>query len=217
MGEQKDIYSNHLMSIQDLEEIKGNINDMRSNFLRIVFERDRAKLEEQIKAIDDSVNANNLLMKEYDDLSNSSEEEYKTYNDFKNELLKYREARNKAIELVKADNYQEAVEIYNSEMPSIRDSMFEKLNKCIEMNKEYAKKQNLENINEFNKCRNVIIIYTAIAFLIILFMAYTLTKSIINPLNKIKDLAKRQENYDFSTPIAITRKDEFGKNRKCIK
>ncbi len=30
------------------------------------------------------------------------------------------------------------------------------------------------------------------------------------PLNKIKDLAQRLSNYDFSTPIIITRKDEFG-------
>jgi methyl-accepting chemotaxis protein len=41
-------------------------------------------------------------------------------------------------------------------------------------------------------------------------MAYILTKNIITPLNKIKDLSGRLSSYDFSTPIAITRKDEFG-------
>ena len=35
------IYSNNLISIKDLEEIKGNINEIRANMLRIVFERDR--------------------------------------------------------------------------------------------------------------------------------------------------------------------------------
>ena len=72
-----DIYSNHLMSIQDLEEIKGNINDMRANLLRIVFERDKSKLDDQIKAIEDSTKEDNLLMEEYDNLASTSENQKK--------------------------------------------------------------------------------------------------------------------------------------------
>ncbi len=41
-------------------------------------------------------------------------------------------------------------------------------------------------------------------------MAYILSKNIIDPLNKIKNLAYRLSSYDFSIPISITRKDEFG-------
>ncbi|MDZ7542395.1 HAMP domain-containing protein, partial [Clostridium perfringens] len=55
-----------------------------------------------------------------------------------------------------------------------------------------------------------VIIYTVIVFVIIILMAYILSKNIINPLNIIKDLAQRLSNYDFSTPLTITRKDEFG-------
>ena len=73
-----------------------------------------------------------------------------------------------------------------------------------------AEQANLNNIAQFNNVRNTIIIYTAIAFLIMIFMAYILSKNIMNPLNKIKDLAERLSSYDFSTPITITRKDEFG-------
>ena len=50
----------------------------------------------------------------------------------------------------------------------------------------------------------------AIAFLVILLMAYILTKNIIYPLNNIKDLARRLSRYDFSETMIITRKDEFG-------
>lgn len=41
-------------------------------------------------------------------------------------------------------------------------------------------------------------------------MGYILSKNIINPLIKIKGFATRLSSYDFSTPITITRKDEFG-------
>lgn len=41
-------------------------------------------------------------------------------------------------------------------------------------------------------------------------MAYILGRDIVNPLMKIKEFAKRLSDYDFSMPIVITRKDEFG-------
>jgi methyl-accepting chemotaxis protein len=205
----KGMYSNNLMSINHLEEIKANTNEIRANLLRIVFERDRSKLDDEIKSINDSVSQDDLLMKEYESLPFTSEEQ-KNYNDFKNNLVKYREISATVIKLVNANNYDETVNIYNSQMPTLRASMFEQLDKCIEINKESAKQQNLDNIAQFNKARNTIITCTAMAFLIIIFMSYILSKNIINPLNKIKDYAQKLSNYDFSTPIIITRKDEFG-------
>ncbi len=89
-------------------------------------------------------------------------------------------------------------------------TMVEKLQKCIDINEARAKKANENNIAQFSNVRYTIIIYTVIAFLIIIFLVYILNKNIMMPLNKIKDLAQRLSNYDFSTPIIITRKDEFG-------
>ena len=206
----KEMYSNNLISITDLEEIQGNINDMRANMLRIVFERDINKLDEQIKTIDDSAKENDNFMKEYENLPATSEEE-NIYTDFKDNLLKYRESRNKVIDLVKANNYDQAVKLYNSEVSQIRTTMFENLKKCIDINEKLAEQANLDNTAQFNSVRYTIIIYTAIAFLIILFMAYILSKNIMNPLKKIKDLAQRLSNYDFSIPITITRTTNLDK------
>jgi len=206
----KSIYGDNLISIKDLEEISGNINEVRANMLRIVFERDKSKLDEEIKTIDDLTNEDEKWDKEYNSLPDTSQEEEKTYADFKNDLVKYREVRTKVIELAKANNYDEAVKLYNSEVSPIRTTMLEELQKCIDINQAAADQSNLDNIAQFNKVRYTIITYTAIAFLVILFMAYILSKNIIYPLNKIKDLAQRLSNYDFSTPITLKRKDEFG-------
>ena len=111
----KEMYSNNLISIKDLEEIKGNINESRANMLRIVFERDRSKLDEQIKTIDDLTNKDEKFTKEYESIPEYIRRRNKIYDDFKNDLVKYRELRTKVIELVKANNYDEAVKIYNSE------------------------------------------------------------------------------------------------------
>ena len=204
------IYSNHLTSIKDLEEIKGNINDMRASLNRIAFEENSAKLDEQIKTINDLTNESEKWDKEYCSLPETSQEEEKTYDDFKNDLLKYIEVRTKVINFAKSNNYDESAKIINSELTDIKLSMLEKLQKCIDINEKGAEQANLNNIARFNNARNTIILYTVIAFLVILFMTYILSKNIINPLNQIKELAQRLSNYDFSTPIIITSKDEFG-------
>ena len=43
-----------------------------ANMLRIVFERDKSKLDEQIKAIDDLTNKNKKLQKEYESIPDES-------------------------------------------------------------------------------------------------------------------------------------------------
>lgn len=206
----KFIYSNSLISIKDLEEIKGNINEMRGNMLTIIFERDESKLDAQIKNINNLTNEDIKVQKEYESLPTSSIAEDKIYTDFKNDLAKYGEGKIKIIELAKAKNYGEAVKIFNSEMAQIRISMFEKLDKCIILNQQSAAQANLDNTAQFNNVRYTIISYTSIAFFIIIFMAYIVSINIINPLKKIKELADRLSSYDCSTPINITRKDEFG-------
>jgi methyl-accepting chemotaxis protein len=205
-----EMYSNNLVSIKDLEGIRGNINEITSNMIKILFERDSSKLDEQIKTIDDLTNEDIILQGEYDELPEISQEEEKLYEEYQQDLAKYREKRNQVIELVKANNYDEAVKLYNSEVEPLRVSIFDKIERCIEINEEYASQANFNNIEEFNKIRYKTIIYTTLAFLIILFMGYILGKNIVNPLIKIKDLAERLSEYDFSTPIVITRKDEFG-------
>ncbi|MBU3189977.1 methyl-accepting chemotaxis protein [Clostridium bowmanii] len=206
----KAIYSNNLVSIKDLEEIKGNLNGISSDTLKIVFERDRSKLDEQLKNIDKLVNDNVKYDKEYSNLATTSIEEDKIYEDFNTDLVKYKEVGVKVIELVKSNNYEDAVKVFNSELEVIRISMLEKAEKCIAINNQSAQQVNSNNIAQFNKAKNAIIIYTAMAFLIIILLAYILTKNIIYPLNKIKDLAVRLSSYDLSGTMSITRKDEFG-------
>jgi methyl-accepting chemotaxis protein len=212
----EDIYSTHLISIKDLKEIQENIQDMRGDLLRIVFERDRSKLDEQIKAIVDLTKKNDLTIKDYESIPFTSKEEDKSYHDFKNNLLKYREVGTKLIELVKANDYESATKIYNSETHEIRILMLEELEKCIGINEKSAHQQNLDNRAQFNKAKNTIITYTAIAFLFVISMAYLLTKNTMEPLNEIKDLASRLSSYDFSTPIIVTRKDEFGQTGNAL-
>lgn len=215
------IYGTNLIAIKDLLGIKANLNEITTNMFMIVSERDKSKLDEQIKSINDLLEENTKLEKEYDstpyelDIGRAKEEE-KNYDDFNNELIKYKEGNSKIIELVKANNYEEAVKLNNSELNLIRTSMLEKLDKLVITNEQYAKQSNIESTNQFKKARNRIIIYTAIAFLITILMSYIIMRSIIDPLNKIKDLAGRLSIYDFSKTLIISTKDEFGQTAMAL-
>ncbi|MVX67290.1 HAMP domain-containing protein [Clostridium chromiireducens] len=211
----KMLYSSYLMSIKNLGEVKGNINNMRATYNRLVFERDSSKLNDYIKIINDLDVLNDKNMKEYESLITISEEK-QTYEALKNDLAKYIQVRNNAIEFAKKGDYDEAVKISNSELTTIKDSLLKNIEKSIEMNSKSAEQANLNNTAQFNSVRYTIIIVTAAAFLIILFMAYMLSKNIIGPLKKIRDFAQGLSNYDFSTPIIITRKDEFGQTGAAL-
>ena len=209
------LYKSNLMSIKDLGEIKGNINDMRATYNRLVFERDQTKLDGYMKTITDLDAKNNQSMSEYESLITLPEEK-QTYNDLKNNLAKYIEVRNKAIESARAGDYDEAVKNSNGDLTTIKNSLLENIQKSIDANTKAAEQANLNNKAQFNSVKSLTIIYTAAAFFIILFMAYILSKNILSPLRKIKEFAERLSTYDFSAPIVITRKDEFGQTGRAL-
>lgn len=203
------MYSTNLVSIKNLQSLKSNLNYDYINIIKMISDKNKDKLDEEIRLIDGIVSQNEELIKEYEDLD-ITEEEKSLFLDFKEDLFKYRELKLKVFDLLKSNKYDEAETINNSEIQKIIDSMFNKLIKAIEINENLAQNTNLKNINEFNKFSYIVLISTVITFCIIIFMAYILSKNIIDPLNKIKNLAYRLSSYDFSIPISITRKDEFG-------
>jgi len=209
------MYKNNLISIKYLGEIKGNINDMRATYNRLVFERDKTKLDDYATAIIDLDKKNDQSMNEYESLITDSDEK-QTYNTLKNDLAKYIEVRSKAIDLAKSNNYDEAVKISNGDLTTIKNSLLENIQKSIDANTKVAEQVNQNNSTQFNSVRNLTIIYTAVAFLIILFMSYILIKTIMVPLRKIKELAERLAIYDFSNSIVITRNDEFAETGMAL-
>ena len=149
------MYSNNLTSVKDLEEINVNITAGREALTKIVLEKDISKIDGHVATIADLTQKNENLKIEYES-TNSTSEERKVYDDFKNELTKYRELRTKIIDFAKANNYDEANKLYISDVNSITNSMTEKLEKCININKQSAYQANLDNITKFNKVKYTI-------------------------------------------------------------
>lgn len=211
----KYIYRNNFKLINDLKDIKSNINEIRVNMVKIIFQRDINELNEQIKNIDNLLNENDEILEDYLSLE-VTEEEKDIYDDFKIDLAKYKELKDNVINLIKTNNYDDASQLYNSEVDTIISSMFEDITACIDINEEEVDSVNSNNINHFRNSIKKIFIFTVIEILFIFCVAYILWRNIINPLKKIRDLALRLSKYDFSIPIDITRKDEFGQTGNAL-
>ncbi|EOR26944.1 methyl-accepting chemotaxis sensory transducer [Clostridium sartagoforme AAU1] len=203
------IYNNNLMSIKNLGLVKSNLNYDNSSLIKIVYMKDKDKLQDQINIIGKIQIENDKYIQEYKSLELTKEEE-KIHVEFENELKSYRELRNSVIGLVQSGKYDEAINIYNSDVAPKVESMFNKLQKSIDINENLAEVANSNNISEYKRIMYIIIISTILLYILMSIFATVISNSITKPLNKIKDLAERLSKYDFSSPIVITRKDEFG-------
>ncbi len=85
----------------------------------------------------------------------------------------------------------------------------EDIDKIIASNEAMIKKDLTQSI-----MINIVLFVGALIVAVIL--AFFLSKDIEKPLIKIKDFAQRLSEYDFSTPIDVTRKDELGQTGDAL-
>jgi len=203
------MYRDNLISIRNLKTIEENLQYTNVKLLKIIFDKDKSSIDKRVNDIKAVMDGNIKLENEYEILPATSEEK-EVYEEFKNALTQYSELQIKIAELVKTGKDEEAFQIYQTEGDKLNSQAYDNLEKCIEINEKLAEQANLDNMSEFNNIKYKISIWTAIAFLIIIFIAYILSQNIVNSLNRTKELAQRLSNYDFRTPIKVTSNDEFG-------
>jgi methyl-accepting chemotaxis protein len=176
--------------------------------LTMMDEKDKSKVEELQKSINSMVDEDNKYIADYEKLISTPEQE-KVWTEFKNNVTKYRDTRNGLIDAINSDNINGAQKQYLL-MEPIENEMLDSLDKVIEININEAQTAD-ENISlTFTSANLSILILTIIGFIIAVILGLFMSRNINVPLKKIKEYAERLALYDFSTPITITRKDEFG-------
>ncbi|MBV7274781.1 methyl-accepting chemotaxis protein [Clostridiaceae bacterium UIB06] len=73
-----------------------------------------------------------------------------------------------------------------------------------------------ELIEEANKVGIVIASIVIIIILITITIAYFLARNVIDPLLKINEFAYRLKNFNFSKPVTLARRDEFGRTALAL-
>ncbi|WP_160687437.1 methyl-accepting chemotaxis protein [Clostridium sp. C2-6-12] len=210
----QELYDISLQHVKEILSIKANMADIKSNIAIIMYQKEQYKIEESEKNINLAVNDTDKYIADYEK-SPMTEKEISAWKDFNDSLGKYKEIREKVVKAVKAENLAEAQMQYVQMVP-LQTRMMDSLDKVIDINLSQAKSAD-ENIYATYKNANMTIyILTFIGFIIAILFGVLMSRNINMPLSNIKKFAERLSVYDFSVPINIKSKDEFGQTASAL-
>ena len=189
--------------------IRGDLTNTYTALRNILISTDLEYINSQKKILNDNINKYNVDTNEYISIISNSDENqlYKDLEstaspELKNLLDQVNNNKFSSIDLNKEVEYQQ------------------KLRDLIQKNIDWQVTHiNEKKIEVANLAHKITILTSAIILLIILFsicVVILLSKGITKPLLKIENLAERFSQYDFSTSINISSKDEFGKTATAL-
>ncbi|MEG2458158.1 MAG: methyl-accepting chemotaxis protein, partial [Bacilli bacterium] len=201
------MYSVNLKGVYVVTDIKQNLTEIEKKVIELVYAKKINNKDNIKKEILNNRDRNDKNMESYEKLVMSYEEK-EVYKRFKEALIQYRDLIDNILNVVD-NNYVEAERLCVT-LEDISYEMFYNLDKIVQLNLEFAELANESNGLIYRESNNIIIILSILGFSIAITIGWFIARDIEKPLNKIKDLATRLSSYDFSTPIDISRKDEFG-------
>jgi methyl-accepting chemotaxis protein len=207
----EDIYSINLISIEKIYSVKANITLTMSDMEHILnsnFKDDVDSMEMDLKRItieDDKV------LEEYEKnpfISAKEKSDYKTM--VKDVLPQYRNARNKIINYVKHDNYDEAFGVYNGEYADTRKKIDDGLSMVIKDNMSSAQISSDSNKATFKTSFIVLAAIVIIGALISFMLGVKMVLWLKRRTNTLVGFTKKLANGDLTQEATITAEDEIG-------
>lgn len=202
------MYSNHLMSINKLKSINESLLRIKSDILLLLEKENRNNIDQIVKDIDKLKNENSKLMKEYEEIDNSSEERL-LYQEFKKKLEDYRISRERVVKLVRENKYDEANAEY-IELTKLREKMSEVLDELVVMNINDSYNANMRDKEIYEKTLMIIITVSILGLLISVMFGTIISTMIGKQLNKVIKFAKALGNGDLTNTIEVHGNDEIG-------
>lgn len=209
------LYENNLLAIEYLNDNRAHARAMEADVYYIILNKDnKEKQNEKILDIENRVKLYDENLSAYKKLGLSSEES-SILTTLEDNLKKYREGREKVIALALSGKSVEAFNEYKL-IEEVANIAQEKLRELSDYNSEEAIQVNEKNKLNFETTIIVFIVVTLISIVIGMILTIVITRSIVNPVNKIKELSERLNNCDFSLPIKIIGKDEFAQTTDSL-
>ena len=210
----QEMYDISLQHVKEILSIKANMSEIKSDIAIIMYQKEKYKIEESEKNINLAVSETDKYITDYEK-SPMTEKEVKAWEDFNNSLGKYKEIREKVIKAAKVDNLSEAQMQYVQMVP-LQTRMMDSLDKVIDINLSQAKAADENIFATYKNANMTIYILTFAGFIVAILFGVLMSRSINVPLKKIKELAERLSEYDFSVSINIKSKDEFGQTALAL-
>ncbi len=208
------MYDDNTQSIYMVTDMRQNLTQINSDVLQLIYIKDSSKKADIEKDIQVNEDENNKYIVSYEKLP-MNDTEKQIYPLFQSQLKQYRTLKETIVKIEDDNNYAEAENQY-TELSKINDAMFQTLDKLINTNLDDAKNANSDIQSLYISSNILMIILMVVGVVIAILLGSLISRAIHTPLIKIKNLAERLALYDFSTPIVIARKDEFGQTGNAL-
>ncbi len=182
------MYDYNLVSLNKLNDIKNNSQQVYSEILILTYAKDINKIKRSERHLNELKNENNQYIKEFEDLGlaqnvNVLMVQYKKY------LEDYVNSYSKLVELAKNHKYEEAEAIL-PDVSEIETNMADVINSIINLNIKHAYNANINNKSIYRKSlyamTGIIISGLSIAIMLGFLISYLISKQI----NKVLDLGR---------------------------
>lgn len=208
------IYEMDLMAVKEIGTIKENLTQTRADILLLLYDRDRSKMQSLIDEIEKLKSQNDALLADYQKTITTGQDT-QMYADFTRQLGEYRTIRDNEINFIKDNKYDEALALL-PKANQTRDSMFETLNKYIELNMTLAKNDYDQSRAVFSASQNFVLIIIALSLLIAVLLAAVISTVISRQLKKVVVFAEAIGGGDLTHTIQIENRDEIGSLAKSL-
>jgi methyl-accepting chemotaxis protein len=205
----QNMYNKNMQIIYKLSDMNKNLSDIRADALKIVYQKDDVKRQDAEKDIQIKEKNNNTYVKNLDMATMETTEE-KIWKTFKSQLEEYNNIIQSVDSFSKNKDYSSAEKELVDKATPEREKMSKSLNNLINLNLNYAKNSNQNNIELYSRSNIIMIILIILGLLLAILIGLFISNDINKVLNMMLDFAHRFENYDLSHDYTVTRKDEFG-------
>lgn len=191
--------------------------NLQTNFIKInnllllsLDEHNKDKIGEYKKQIDELVEIDNKLMDKYSNIDSEwASGEVELFDQFKNKLTSYRVSREKILDLIEKNQYEQAF-IHQNVNESEWRQVDEIQEKIININIEEGDKKVVESNYINKKSLKLTSLFATLTILACISIGIYLYKYIMKNLKRIEGFSDRVSEANFTQEIKIDNYDEFG-------
>ncbi|WMJ87670.1 methyl-accepting chemotaxis protein [Anaerocolumna sp. MB42-C2] len=200
----------------DLSKIQTYLQQVRSDHLLLLYERDVTKFQERVDEITKLAEEANQLLSNYEKTILEDKENQKLYETLMENLANYRTLRDHSIGLIEEKKYDEAISTLSNVSVS-REAVDKSLQDLVDYKTNTSAKTIKANTESFQRQTILMITVMAIGILLAVLFGMLLATMISKQLNRLVKAANRIADGDLDVTIDVYSKDEVGILAKAFK
>jgi methyl-accepting chemotaxis protein len=205
-----EIETNWLPSVQAVDEIALQFNQLRRLELQLLLPNDAESIKKYDKRMADTGEALQKVKARYEKLI-SSPEEQKLYDEFKSVHEKYDSlVKNKIMPLVHEQKLSEALVLNRNEGSLLFNAGLEVMHKLTELNAKGATDASHRGDKLYAASRIMVMVILVVCVLLSVVLALIISRMITVPLIGAVEVANRLAGGDLTAQITVNSKDEVG-------